>query len=462
MTTRPVVVVVGLGPAGPELVTPQTRAAIESTTPRFVRTRQHPAAAVVGQARSFDDVYEHAATFVEVYQEIAEVLVRSAGEHGRVLYAVPGSPRVLERSVDHLVGDGRVRVELVPAMSFLDLAWARLGVDPVEAGVRLVDGHVFATAAAGQAGPLLVAHCHNQRVLSDIKLAADEPDATRVTVLQRLGCPDEEIFEVGWSDLDRDVRPDHLTSLYIGELEAPVGAELVRFHELVRTLRRECPWDREQTHQSLRRHLVEEAYEVLDAIDHLDQVSGAGATALEEELGDLLFQVVFHSVLGAEEGWFDLADVARTVHDKLHDRHPHVFGDASVADTGELLVSWEAHKVAEKGRDSVLDGVPPSLPALSLAEKTMKKAAAIGSPLGDQARAELADRLAAVSAGPDEHSVGAALLSLVALARGAAVDPEMALRSEIRRSGDRIRRYEKLRAAAPDADPVALWAEAGP
>ncbi len=455
--TRPVVVVVGLGPAGPELVTPQTSAAIAATSPRFVRTTRHPAASLVPEAESFDPVYEAADTFDQVYLEIADVLASAAARHGRVLYAVPGSPRVLERSVEHLVGDGRVDVEVVPAMSFLDLAWARLGIDPVEEGVRLVDGHTFATAAAGQVGPLLVAHCHNRRVLSDIKLAAEEPGSTPVTVLQRLGGDDEEIFEVGWADLDRGVVPDHLTSLYIPRLASPVAAEVVRFHGLVETLRRECPWDREQTHDSLRRHLVEEAYEVLEAIDAFDPESGEGAESLEEELGDLLFQVVFHSVLAAEEGWFDLAGVARTVHDKLHARHPHVFGDVTVSGTAELVVSWEAHKIAEKGRGSVLDGVPASLPALTLAEKTVKKAAAIDVPLADQQAGLLADRLDALADGPDDAALGQVLLSLVAVARRAGVDPEMALRAEIARAGERIRRYEQLRAASPGADAAAVW-----
>ena len=147
-------------------------------------------------------------------------------------------------------------------------------------------------------------------------------------MLQRLGLPDESIRTVAWDDLDRVVEPDHLTSLWIPRLAEPVAGEVARFAELVRTLRAECPWDREQTHASLTRHLLEETYEVLDAIDHLDVEAGTGFEELEEELGDLLFQVVFHAVLGAEEGQFTLADVARGIHDKLHARHPHVFDPA--------------------------------------------------------------------------------------------------------------------------------------
>lgn len=440
--TRPRVVVVGLGPAGPELITRQASEAIDRVGTRVLRTTRHPAAAAVVGASSCDDLYEAATVFDEVYRAIAERVVGAAVAAGEALYAVPGSPGVLERSVAYLLDDPRVDVELVPAMSFLELAWQRLGIDPVEAGVRLVDGHRFAVDAAGQRGPLLVAHCHNQRVLSDIKLSCEEPAGTPVVVLQRLGLPDERVVEVAWADLDREVAADHLTSIYIPQLAAPVAAELVRFQELVQTLRRECPWDRQQTHLSLRRHLIEEAYEVLDAIDGFEPASGKGADHLEEELGDLLFQVFLHSVMASELGWFDLADVARTVHDKLYDRHPHVFGDVEVTGTDELVVSWEARKVEEKGRGSVLDGVPTALPALSLAEKTLKKASAIGAPTGDQVAASLVPRLSAVADDPNDDTVGAALLALVGHARDAGVDPEMALRAAVAEASVTVRAYE--------------------
>ncbi|MEM7285490.1 MAG: MazG nucleotide pyrophosphohydrolase domain-containing protein [Actinomycetota bacterium] len=442
MTGRPRVTIVGLGPAGPDQLTPETLAVLDGASPVILRTRRHPAADALGAAESCDDLYESADTFDDVYDAVVERVVVAATESGHAVYAVPGSPLVLERSVERLRHDERVEVTLVPAMSFLDVAWARLGIDPVEAGVRLVDGHLFATAAAGERGPLLVAHCHNQRVLSDIKLAVDEPGDEPVVVLQGLGTADERILEVAWADLDREVEADHLTSIYIRSLASPVGTELLRFQDLVATLRRECPWDREQTHRSLRRHLIEEAYEVLEAIDAFDPETGQGADDLEEELGDLLFQVFLHSVLAAEEGWFELADVARSVHDKLYDRHPHVFGGEQVDGTDELIVSWEARKVIEKGRASVLDGVPAALPALSLAEKTVKKAGAIGAPVPESLTAALADRLAAVAERPGDDTVGAALMSLVAHARGAGVDPEMALREAVKQAADEVRAFE--------------------
>ena len=151
------ITIIGLGPGGPQYITQQTLDAISTHPHRFIRTTRHPSASVVGVATCFDDVYEAAGTFADVYAEITERLVAAAAEHGQILYAVPGSPLVLERSVRHLCNDLRVECNVLPAMSFLDVAFARLGIDPIEAGVRLIDGHEFATAAAGDHGPMLVA-----------------------------------------------------------------------------------------------------------------------------------------------------------------------------------------------------------------------------------------------------------------------------------------------------------------
>jgi tetrapyrrole methylase family protein/MazG family protein len=408
------VVVAGLGPAGPDLLTAGTLAALDTIPHRYLRTRRHPAAAAVPDAVDFDHLYESEPSFEAVYAAIVEAVVAGAVDHGEVLYAVPGSPVVAERAVELLVADPRCEVAVLAALSFLDLAWARLAVDPVALGARLVDGRRFETQAAGERGPLLVGQCDQAHVLSDIKLAVE--DGPEVIVLQRLGLPDESVRPVAWDALDRDVVPDHLTSLWIPALAEPVAGEVARFHELVRTLRAECPWDREQTHASLTRHLLEETYEVLEALDHVDEVAGTGFDDLEEELGDLLFQVVFHSVLAAEEGQFTLADVARGIHEKLYARHPHVFDPQPAGnDTAHLAAEWERRKVEEKGRDSVMDGIPAALPALAYAAKVQRKAASQGvdwRTLVDEPPGSVAERL----------------LELVDEARGTDTDPESALR----------------------------------
>lgn len=469
------ITVVGLGPADASLLAPNTTEAIGRHERRFLRTAVHPAASAVPDATTFDDVYDTADDFAEVYLTIVERLIEESAA-GDLLYAVPGSPLVLERTVELLraaAAEGRIDLEILPAMSFLDVAWARLQVDPVEASVRLIDGHLFATAAAGQTGPLLVAHCHSAQVLSDIKLALD--DGPMVTVLQRLGLPDEQITEVAWADLDRTVEADHLTSLWIPTLDTPVAEEFARFEELVRVLREECPWDRKQTHASLRQHLLEETHETLEAIDARaglddDEYDPDLDEHLSEELGDLLFQIFFHARLGAERGAFTVADVARGVHDKLVARHPHVFADVDAADSDTVLRNWEAIKREEKGRESAMDGIPAALPALLLALKVQKRAASTGFDWAgglEVAYLDVEEELAEVRDDPSEHEVGDLLFAAVQVARRLDLDPESALRGAAVRFQSRFRSVESLAAeqglslADSSEDALgALWTEA--
>ena len=454
----PQVVIVGLGPGDAQYVTNHTLEAIAAVPHRFVRTTRHPSAHVVGEAISFDDVYEAADTFADVYAHITEVVVEAAQTHGRVLYAVPGSPLILERSVRQLRADPRVECDVLPAMSFLDIAYARLGIDPIEAAVRLIDGHEFATAAAGEVGPLLVAHTHANWVLSDIKLAVENATGDeQVVILQGLGTASEVITHTTWADLDRSVEADHLTSIYIPQLAAPVGAELVRFHQLARTLREQCPWDQEQTHESLIPFLLEETYEVVDALRALDADQPSTDDDLIEELGDLLYQIEFHATIAEQEGRFTMADVARGVHDKLVRRHPHVFppatGAVEVADSAEVISNWDAIKQAEKGRTSIFQGIALSQPGLSYANEVQRKAAKVGFdwPSVDGAWpkvAEEADEVrAAVAAGDAEQvqeELGDLLFAVVNVARHLRVDPELALRDATAKFRRRFEGVERL------------------
>ncbi len=453
---RPRIVVVGLGPGGHDHVTVDTLTAIERVTHRYLRTAIHPSADLVPDAITFDHLYDTADTFDDVYSEIAETLAAAAADHGEILYAVPGSPLVLERTVRHLLERDDLECDVRPAMSFLDVAWARLGIDPVEAGVRLVDGHRFATAAAGERGPLLVAHTHANWVLSDIKLAVDEAVGDEaVTILHALGTPDERIVEVAWAELDRTIEADHLTSLWIPHLAAPVGTAYVRFHQLTRTLREQCPWDIEQTHESLVPHLLEETYEVVDAIDGLDADDPATDEHLIEELGDLLYQIEFHATIAEQEGRFTIADVATGIHDKLVRRHPHVFGDlvGTDLDTDDVLTNWDDIKREEKGRTSVFDGIARSMPALAYAAKVGAKASKVGFdwPDVDGALPKIAEETAELHAAIDglddaatADELGDLLFAVVNVARHLRLDPELALRAATDKFRTRFERVERL------------------
>ena len=483
---RPVITVVGLGPGDDRWVTVETRAVLDAATVRFVRTRRHPSAHLVGaDAVDFDDVYEQADSFADVYRVIADRLVDAASEHGHVLYAVPGSPLVLERTVRMLRTDDRIECRLLPALSFLDLAYERLGIDPVEAGIRLVDGHEFAIAAAGYAGPMLVAHTHANWVLSDIKLAAEHADGDEpVVILQRLGTDDELVVTTTWADLDRTVEADHLTCCYIPGLGSPVGSELVRFHELARTLRERCPWDREQTHGSLVQYLLEETYEVVDAIAALDPDDASTDDDLVEELGDLLYQIEFHATIAEQEGRFTMADVARQVHDKLVRRHPHVFAPegaalVEVAGAADVVANWDAIKRDEKQRSSVFEGVPTSQPSLAYAHAVQRRAAKLGFDWPDvhgavpkiaEETAEVleAARLAETSGDRSEVTgeLGDLLFAVVNVARHLGVEPESALRGAAQKFRSRFEGVEHLArdrgidlVAADLATLDALWDE---
>ena len=188
-----------------------------------------------------------------------------------------------------------------------------------------------------------------------------------------------------------------------------------------------CPWDREQTHESLKVHLLEEAYEVIDAID-----AGSTTEHLEEELGDLLLQVLFHARLADQDGRFDIAGVADGLVAKLIRRHPHVFGDVAVADATEVLANWEQIKHREKHRADAFEGIPEALPALLNAYKVQKRAASLGFAAdSERARAELAAALERGLESPE--ALGRALFWLVAVARAAGIEPEGALRAETTR-----------------------------
>ena len=462
MTPTPAgrIVVVGLGPGGIDHVTVETVTAIEAITTRFLRTGRHPSASIVPDASTFDHLYEAADTFDDVYVEIADVLIDAARQHGEIVYAVPGSPLVLERTVRYLRercgpagADADVGLDVRPAMSFLDVAYARLGIDPVEAGVRLVDGHEFATGAAGERGPLLVAHAHANWVLSEIKLAVDASGDEPVTIMQALGTPDEQIVTTTWAELDRSVEADHLTSLWIPHLAAPVGAEYVRFHQLARTLREQCPWDIEQTHQSLVPYLLEETYEVVDAVQALDPDDPTTDDHLIEELGDLLYQVEFHATIAEQEGRFTIADVAAGVHDKLVRRHPHVFGTVEVTGTEQVLANWDDIKRDEKQRTSVFDGIPRSMPSLAYAAKVGSKASKVGFdwtgvdgafPKIVEETGELRTTIDVGDPAAQRDELGDLLFAVVNVARHLDVDPELALRAATDKFRARFEGVERL------------------
>jgi len=454
VTGRGRVVVVGLGPGGVDLLLPAARAAIETVPTRFARTTRHPAVEELAAAgirfEGFDEQYERGADYHAVYGAIVDALVESAAAHGEVLYAVPGNPEVAERTVALLReqgAQGAIDLQVIPGLSFIDLAWSRLGVDPMRDGAHVVDAQEFGAQAAGRTGPLLIGHCIDRFVLSEVKLALlDVIDAEHeVVVLQRLGLPDESITRVVLAELDREIEPDHLTSVFVDLGDRSPAREYVELLELAARLRGPggCPWDAEQTHHSLTRYLLEEAYEVVEAVESLpfDAPGGspgaelpAAYARLEDELGDLLYQIVFHALLAEEAGAFTMSDVARGIHDKLVRRHPHVFADVEAENTEAVMRNWEQIKKDEKGERSIVAGITPGLPSLLYAHKLYRKAASIGLEPGTAVDAierlsSVTNRLGAVADDDVERVLGDLLAAAVVFARARGIDAESSLRA---------------------------------
>jgi len=206
------------------------------------------------------------------------------------------------------------------------------------------------------------------------------------------------------------------------------------FAELVKLMARlrgpeGCPWDREQTHQSISLNLLEESYETVEAIDLGD------LDHLAEELGDVLLQVVFHAQMAAESGDFDIVRVVEELMAKLIHRHPHVFGDKDARTAAEVLANWEAIKKVEKGREHMGEGIPKGLPALVYAHKVLRRLAGAGTKYEGSAM-RLIELAEAMGAGPSEKLAGELLFEAAALAKVSSIDPEAALRKEAKRRLD--------------------------
>ena len=296
---------------------------------------------------------------------------------------------------------------------------------------------------------MLILQTYAPEVLATVadRLPADTP----VDVLFHLGLDDQRIIPLTARDLTGFSDADHLTSLYVEGLRT-AGEAMDALVSFTRRLRAECPWDQEQTHASLARYLVEESYETLDALSNLAAMIEAGeedATLVahaEEELGDLLFQVLFHAELGDEEGRFNLATIADAERDKLTGRHPHVFGDVVVKNADEVAANWEVIKNVEKGRASVLDGIAWQLPSLALQAKVLQRSRSLDveapATLEDVVTLLLSHLARPQGATRDEEAVAeglrAVLWALSSHAASVGIDLESLLREDILRRRDQI------------------------
>ncbi|MBI3363201.1 MAG: nucleoside triphosphate pyrophosphohydrolase [Chloroflexi bacterium] len=457
------ITILGLGPGDPRHLTREAWETLTSASEIYLRTARHPTAAGLPASlavHSFDHLYESAKAFEAVYEAIAaEVLALGARSEG-VLYAVPGHPLVGEATValirERAAGAG-LPVKIIPGLSFVAPCLAALGYDALS-GLAIADALDLAARhhpPFPPDTPALVAQLYSTDLASEVKLTLmnQYPDEHEVALIHAAGTPDESVERLPLYEIDRSPRIAHLTALFVPALPRPSAFET--FQNTIAHLRAPdgCPWDRAQTHRSLRSNLLEETYEVLAALDAEDEA------AMREEFGDLLLQIVLQSQIAVEAGEFSLAEVIAGINEKIVRRHPHVFGDLKVNGIGDVLKNWEALKSEERnnkgeGERGLLEGIPPALPALAQAEAYSRRAARVGfdwpevSGVIAKGREEMAGVQAATDAESRADEMGDLLFAIANYARWLDVDPEAALRAA---NAKFAARFAKVESAAKTA-----------
>jgi tetrapyrrole methylase family protein/MazG family protein len=446
--------VAGLGPGAWNRVDPTTqRVLLDEAISVIVRTLEHPAAEELARRRSVidcDDLYQAGKTFEDVYSAITERVIASA-QRGPTIYAVPGSPVVGEFAVAQIkeaAAAAGLEYRVMPGESFLDALLAAVGYDPLDRGLRVLNGHDLPSPLLIDS-PTVIAHLDQPVVMAEALAALQRvlPEQTRATVVVEAGGNGQRLVE-GTLDEIAPALAGVRTSLFI---DAEPGG-LVGVVQTMWQLRHQCPWDRRQTHESLVKNLVEECFELIEAI--AANADGTQYGAVEDELGDVLLQVLFHAAIARQEGAFDIEDVAENLRQKLVRRHPHVFGTVEADTAEEVKANWDQIKRGEKGGAapaSLLDGVPVGMPGLERAAKLQRRAAEVGfdwtevPSVIEKLREEVGE-LEQVLGDPTRvgDEIGDLLFTVVNVSRHLAVDPELALRRTIGRFSNRFRAMEAM------------------
>lgn len=454
--------ILGLGPGNKEALTIGAVEVIKNSEHIYLRTIKHPTVDYINslgvQYKSYDEKYEIAENFDEVYNSIVKDLLSEYDKYGDIVYAVPGHPLVAEKSVKILLDEAArlsIDTEVLPAVSFIDALMGSLNIDPVE-GLKIIDAFEIKNNVLDKRCGTIITQVYDRLIASEVKLALQEyyGDDTAIYFVRAAGIKElESIRQIPLYELDRQTDIDYLTSIYIPK-DIHYAMDFYDLLGIMDKLRSSegCPWDREQTHESLKKYLIEESYEVIEAIEEKDD------NMLIEELGDVLLQVVFHAQLGKEEGFFNINDVIAAVCDKMIERHPHVFGDKKLDTSEQVLDSWDKIKKKEQGLITYTDElrhVAKSLPSLIRAEKVQKKAAKVGF---DWDRVECAmdkvleefNEVKDVYKGNNRarilEEVGDLLFATVNVSRFLDIDPELALKYTIEKFINRFEYIEKVAA----------------
>lgn len=439
--------IIGLGPGSKESITLGTIDSLKTVDKVFLRTEKHPTVEYINKLgityETFDGEYEVGESFDDVYNSIAKSLIEASKNYSDIIYAVPGHPLVAEKSVDILIKLCRqndIKFKILPAVSFVDALMESLLLDPVE-GLKIIDAFDIKKQTMDKRIGTIITQVYDKFIASEVKLNLMNyyKDDTEIFFVRAAGIEGlEEIRKIPLYELDRQHNIDHLTSVYIPKVPNN-NYDFMDLLDIMDKLRGEdgCPWDTEQTHVSLKKYLIEESYEVIEAIDNKD------VDMLIEELGDVLLQVVFHSQIGKEDGFFEIKDVIQSICDKMINRHPHVFSDLEINNSIEVLENWDKIKSKEQGTETYTDSIrhiAKTLPALMRADKVQKKASKVGFDWDNIEDAmkkiieeykEIEDVYKSKNKVKILEEIGDLLFSVVNVARFLDIDPENALNYSI-------------------------------
>lgn len=427
--------VIGLGAGGLEQLSVGIyRKLMSHHTNLFLRTEAHPVIAELKEEnltfKSFDHIYEKHEQFDDVYEEIVETLLKEAQDQ-HLIYAVPGHPMLAEKTVQLLLQQTTIQIEIVGGQSYLDDLFTAIQIDPID-GFQFIDATAFTQDELNYRNAIIFCQVYDAFIASEVKLTLleDLPPNYEIVIVEAAGSLQENITKIPLVELDRIVELSNLTSVYI----PPASTELLThefatFRDTVRTLRGEhgCAWDKRQTHESLRQYAIEEVYELIDAINTEDDAG------IIEELGDVLLQVMLHSQIGEDAGYFTINDVIQGIHHKMVHRHPHVFG-------GDTSKTWEQLKQEEKPQNDdalLLDHVLTTGPSLQVAYKLQQKVSKVGfdwEAVEDiwekftEEKQEFIEALEDENERAMEEEFGDMLFVLANIAKYYNINPELALR----------------------------------
>ena len=434
--------IVGLGPGDESLISQGALDILKSSSKIYLRTEKHPTVDKLKESINYinlDYFYENEDNFENVYREIAEFIIEKSNE-GDLVYAVPGHPRVAERTVSQIEEIARskgIEVEVIASMSFVDAMFNYLAIDPAD-GFKLIDAFEIENSYIDTNTSMIITQVYDHFIASNVKLRLMEcyDYDQEVCIVNGAGVKALESKKyVPLHELDRPENLfNYLTSVYIPKSSKKMYNTVHDLEEIMSKLRgpNGCDWDKKQDHITLKKYIIEEAYELCQAIDNDD------IDEMIEELGDVLLQVVFHCQIGKETGYFDLTEVLNSICNKLVYRHPHVFKNVDI-DMNNFDKTWEDLKKKEKGESTVTEGltrIPNHLPALIKAEKIQKKAALVGFDWNDindvykkieEEYKELLDECKEGNIKYIKEELGDLLFSIVNLARFLKVDPEESL-----------------------------------